>query len=376
MAAIHETPIDAVRFGDTGWARLPSGRWVSRLPPLDTSNAGLFAVLDYKSTMAVAERDRVRLIRPDTVVELNLNGFRIDPVILPDAAQRAATPRQPGETSAAYEGRLRVNMSSLEWVRRHAEGVWAELHAAGWNGDLPVANAGKPWVDGAPANHSRLMGWSKHASASKLGPNDFSDWYQPLQVAHNREHKDYSSLPAFESDVEPTWLGVSVLASVSDFPESSVLKALSELGTRESTGHNDGEQIAKFFSGATRLINGVEMRTGWASGWEWCAAFYGWCGGRNWRIAVHEYVTDAKKADRWRAHNSGYSPKRGDGVVLSRSNQDPTRGGLGHICRIETPPNDAGEYVTIGGNEDNQVKRTTRTLQQADLCGFLENADR
>jgi hypothetical protein len=375
MASVYETPIAAVRFGITGWAQLPSGRWVNRLPPLDTSNPGLFAVLDYQSTLLVAARDKLRLIRPDTLVELNQHGLRIEPVILPDAAQRVATPRRPGEKQADYEGRLRVDMSSLDWVRRHAEGVWAELHAEGWDGTLPVANAGKPWVDGAPAGKSRLMGWSKRASSSKLGPNDFSDWYQPLQVAHNREHKDYSSLPAFESDLEPTWLLLPepVSADPQLFPETAVLKAISELGTRETTGHNDGAQIAKFFSGATRLINGVEKRTGWASGWEWCAAFYGWCGGRGWRIAVHEYVTDAKKSGTWRARDSGYAPKRGDGVVLSRANQDPTRGGLGHICRIETSPDAAGAYVTIGGNEDNQVKRTTRSLEQAELRGFLEN---
>jgi hypothetical protein len=354
---------------------------VSRLPPIDTNTTGLFAVVDYETALLVAQRDKVRIIRPDTLIELNAHGFRIEPVILPDAAQRAAIPREPGETRLDYEKRLRVNMSSLEWTRRHAEGVWAELAAAQWNGELPVANAGKPWVDGAPPEHARLMGWSKSEHSRTLGPQDFADWHQPLQVAHSRKYADYSSLPAFESDVEPTWLdqvheqagAITLADSAETLAEAAILKATSELGTRESTGHNDGEQIGKYFVGATRLINGVERRTGWSSGWEWCAAFYGWCGGLGWRIAVREYVEDARKAKTWRPRDSGYVPKRGDGVVLARNGSDPVQGGLGHICRVETAPNGDGQYSAIGGNENNMVKSTPRKLQDADLRGFLEN---
>ena len=59
--------------------------------------------------------------------------------------------------------------------------------------------------------------------------------------------------------------------------------------------------------------------------------------------------------------------------MLSRGGQNPDQGGLGHICRIEVEPGAADAYTTIGGNENNCVKRTARTLQDNDLRGFLEN---
>lgn len=348
-----------------------------RLPPIDAENPGLFAIVDYQTALDIAAQNRVRLIRPDTVIELNEHGFRVEPVTLPDAAQRTADPRRPGETQQAHLQRLLRNMSTLDWARRHAAGVMAELDAGGWDETLPVANVGKPWVDGALPGKSKLMGWSRRKDSAGLGPSDFADWYQPLQNAHNRAHVDYSSIPAFECDEEPLWLGAAAPPSAqpapAPFPESAVLKAISELGTTESTGHNDGEQIAKFFLGAKRRgPDGRERPTGWRSGWEWCAAFYGWCGGRGWRIAVHEYVTDAKAQARFHAAGSNYSPKRGDGVILSRGGQDPMHGGLGHVCRIESAPDAQGTFVTIGGNEENKVKRTTRRLTDAELRGFLD----
>lgn len=49
-------------------------------------------------------------------------------------------------------------------------------------------------------------------------------------------------------------------------------RAVSQLGVREATGHNDGAQIARYFVGATR----GGKRTGFVPGWNWCAAFAGW----------------------------------------------------------------------------------------------------
>ena len=54
---------------------------------------------------------------------------------------------------------------------------------------------------------------------------------------------------------------------------AALARAQSQLGVREATGHNDGAQIARYFSGATR----GGKRTGFVPGWNWCAAFAGWC---------------------------------------------------------------------------------------------------
>ena len=53
----------------------------------------------------------------------------------------------------------------------------------------------------------------------------------------------------------------------------ALARAVSQLGVSEATGHNDGPQIARYFAGATR----GGKRTGFVPGWNWCAAFSGWC---------------------------------------------------------------------------------------------------
>jgi hypothetical protein len=380
----YQTAPDAVTLHPSGWAKLPSGVWVNKLPPIDTRHPDLFAILSYDAANAFAKAQGVQLIRPETVVELNRHGCRLTPVILPDAALRTETPRRAGESSKAWDERLRGEMMSLAWARHHAAGIWAQLRQIEWNELLPVANAGKAWVAGASATHARLFGWSKSATSSKLGPHGDDDWWQPLQNAHARNYADYSSLAMFESPTEPGTVAAgasAVLAANADvipptppiFPESAVVKGLSKLGTREKAGHNDGPEIERFFEGATRLVNGVETRTGWAPGWEWCGAFYGWCGGPGWRIAVREYVTDAIRAGTWRALGSGYRPCRGDGVVFARGGQDPTHGGLGHIGRVVTPPDASGVFETVEGNSGNAVSVCKRSLGDPGLRGFIDN---
>ena len=386
----YETDPSSAKVSPNGWARLPSGVWVTKVALVDEDEPGLFAHLDYDSSLEAAKREGVSLISAASVLEVHRHGHHVEPAILPDASQRAAMPRLPGEARDAYERRLRVDMSSLEWCWRHDSAVWADL-AADWDLELPVAGCGTQWVGGAPVGRSRLFGWTKVStewwrSHDMVTSGDYTSevlWWQPLMNAHNRGHKDYGTLTFFETYDTPSGTGRAFDVEHDTDPGSigarAVAKARTKLGLHEATGHNDGEQIAQFFTGATRLINGREVRTGWRSGWDWCAAFYGWCGGPGWRIAVHEYVTDARAAGTWRPQGSGYVPKVGDGMILSRwSTMGPARilsdptvpGNEGHIARVVEIHEDA--IVTIGGNEGNAVRLTSRHRDDITIKGYLE----
>lgn len=156
-------------------------------------------------------------------------------------------------------------------------------------------------------------------------------------------------------------------------------------GVREATGRNDGAQIARYFTGARRRSpqTGLEVATGWAPGWEWCAAAASWCvwtqahaeavAPHGWRIAVHELVTDARASGAWRPAGSGYSPKPGDLCILRRGGGDPTRGGIGHVGRVESV--DGAEVVTVDGNAGTAWGRARRALASPDIVGWVSYDD-
>lgn len=160
-------------------------------------------------------------------------------------------------------------------------------------------------------------------------------------------------------------------------------RARGQLHVREATGKNDGAEIAKFFTGATRLANGIERRTGWSPGWEWCAAFASWCAydarqgaewmPHGWRIAVWELVRDARAAGTWREWTASApnGPRPGDLVIYRRSGGDPRNPGqLGHVARCVSW--DGRRLVTIGGNEQNRVLEQDNVARLGDVVGFID----
>lgn len=141
--------------------------------------------------------------------------------------------------------------------------------------------------------------------------------------------------------------------------------ARTQVGVRETTNQNDGPQIARYFEGCTRLVNGKEAPTGWSPGWEWCAAFASWCGyqaaqegerpphGR--RIAVWELVRDAREQGRFEDVASwGDGPKPGDLVVWKRGGDPRIPGQFGHVSRCVSWNGEKLE--TVGGNENHSVR--------------------
>lgn len=215
MSQVYATPMEAVAVSPHGWAQLPSGIWVTKIPLIDTSHEGLFARVNYSEGMWFGAHEYgARLIAPSTVVELVQHGFWTTPQILPDAAQRAALPRFQGETHDAYEVRIRQDMASLAWAERHDQKVWAEL--ATWDGVLPTMNVGKWWVylEGLDANKDgqnqeddwcHLFGWAKSKASRSLSSSALTEWWQPLYVhSHKGRHqRDYGTLVMLESDTLP-----------------------------------------------------------------------------------------------------------------------------------------------------------------------------
>ena len=111
-----------------------------------------------------------------------------------------------------------------------------------------------------------------------------------------------------------------------------------------------------------------------------CAAFVGWCehtiaGALPWRAAVSERWADAAALGLTRPKD--YRAQPGDQAVFARSGGDPRHGGSGHVAIVGVGVDDAGAYVTIGGNEGGsahhggEVLRTQRNATDPALVGWI-----
>jgi hypothetical protein len=144
----------------------------------------------------------------------------------------------------------------------------------------------------------------------------------------------------------------------------------------EPPGSNAGPFIRECFAGAVRGDrngDGIEDPIGITSG-EWCAAFVGLCDSRAgvqraWRASVRELCSDASKAGMLREVGA-YKPRPGDLAIFARNGQDPRRGGLGHVGRVESFDAKRGSFVTIDGNHGSTVARVERTF--AGLVAWIE----
>jgi hypothetical protein len=90
------------------------------------------------------------------------------------------------------------------------------------------------------------------------------------------------------------------------------------------------------------------------------------------RISVRELVEDARVLETWRALGS-YTPKPGDLAISAREGGDPTRGGAGHVERVESVETE--QVITIGGNEQNTWIRAPLRLDDPNLRGFITYPD-
>lgn len=134
-----------------------------------------------------------------------------------------------------------------------------------------------------------------------------------------------------------------------------------------------GSDGAPLWSGGGGVADGTDEMS-------WCAAFASWCylqaltpGEKpvhSMRVAVAELIADLRASGRFHDVSSGYKPKPGDLGFTKRAGADPRLGGTGHVFRVETAG--ASSAVGIGGNEDNTILRTARSLTDPTLVGWGE----
>ncbi len=151
----------------------------------------------------------------------------------------------------------------------------------------------------------------------------------------------------------------------------AISRAELEAGVREvPPGSNTGPRIREYLA-PCGLTSGA-----------WCAAAFCWAGRQAlapgeelphaYTAAVHTLVESARAHGIWHDQASGYVPGVGDGAVLTRDGEDPTKGGLGHVTRVSSAPDEGGEYEGIEGNHLDGWGRVRRKLSDADLRGFIE----
>jgi hypothetical protein len=178
---IYRSKIAAAFVRDGLWLPFPGRREIVAVPVHDqeTGTSGQWSARD---ALEVARALGGALPTFDDVTALDRIGFRIDPVTLPDAKLRRDDPRLEGETSKAYEIRIRRNMASLEWLRWHDALCWRAL--AGWDRTKPVANFGKLWIGPTPKGAGKIRGWRDRNGT----------WIQQgLRPQHNDAHLDYAT---------------------------------------------------------------------------------------------------------------------------------------------------------------------------------------
>lgn len=351
---VHRTKVEDAT-PPSGWRALPSlGLEVSAplwdvRPPLTEID---YARLTYRDALAVADRRGFVLLSADALEAMREGATVLRPVTLPPTHE----------------------MRSALWSLRHDQEVARRM--AGIDG--PVLGIGKHWIAGAPRGRAWLMGWWVDDVAAYGSKRKGPGWVQPRPEvqsvgAHDDLHHDYATTTILMRPMlRPDWPTESIDAALAlarsmflgdattESPGDAIVRvALSQVGIREATGRNDGTQIRRYFEGCTRTVGGRELATGWATGWDWCAAFASWVlhvAGVKWigrRISVRELCEDARLAGRLETSPS-YQPKPGDLWIGARGGGDPLLGGTGHV-RVFVAAASASEYRGIGGNEANAV---------------------
>jgi len=89
------------------------------------------------------------------------------------------------------------------------------------------------------------------------------------------------------------------------------------------------------------------------------------------RAAVHELVTDARKAETLRGLD--YVPRPGDLGIEARVGEDPLHGGRGHVwCVVR---NDGRRSLGLGGNENNKIECNWRDRRAPAMRAWIARCD-
>lgn len=174
----------------------------------------------------------------------------------------------------------------------------------------------------------------------------------------------------------------SALASLGDRCTDWCLSEMGKGVAEDPPGSSTGPRIKQYFEAARR--RGSEQLLGISQG-DWCAvaqsaalasvAQPGEPVPHAYRAAVRELREDAQQSGAWVpidvVRRGEYQIRRGDLLVFRRGN---VAAGLGHVARVDTPPNQ-GVVVAIGANEDNTWRRRSRSLLDPELEGIIRFAE-
>lgn len=191
VPAFHSQLSDVV-VSTHGWFRLPSGVWITKLPLLD-AREHLFARL---GAGPAAEWARAHGYRLPTVAEyeaLHTAAYHIEPYALPTVEMLAAA----GADTQAEAQALRVaNMMGRPWCELHDLEVWKRL--AGWNGLLPVDNAGKHWT-----REGGIYGWWTPFARKYGADNDYMIQGHSFFHKSQPRYGDYGTTTVVVSETDP-----------------------------------------------------------------------------------------------------------------------------------------------------------------------------
>lgn len=85
------------------------------------------------------------------------------------------------------------------------------------------------------------------------------------------------------------------------------------------------------------------------------------------RVSVRELCEDARRVNTLRPPS--YQPVPGDLAIEARANEDPTKGGKGHVrCVVQV---DGDRYLGIGGNESNRIQIAWHPLRKPSLRAWI-----
>jgi len=227
-----------------------------------------------------------------------------------------------------------------------------------------------------------------------------ADMDAPAHAAQVRE-----ALPALWREVVVPWLGTDATATPPSEPHGHMLPARrlglraldvarEHLGVRERPGPANEPQVLAYHYAARRggspvagILDATGTRLGLnADAYAWCASFASYCLAlaidgtddadraacpHGYRCSVAELVADARARGTWWDDSGGYVPEPGDLAIWMRAGGDPRRGGTGHVSRVELYDRVSGTITTIGGNEGDEVRRSTHRDNDPNLVGWI-----
>lgn len=184
----YSTALDRVVI-DFGVSRLVVGGrsvWVPNIPLCDADRGlGMSAQLTANDAAKVQKAMGARFLSDHEFEAWRKASYMIKPTTLPTEAQREELPRKKGETSQAYEKRIRLEMATIEWLDLHDALTWDKLRD--WPMDRPVFNYGKIWI-----GIGKIRGWWLNPGYIQLG----------ARAQHGGTHMDYATktVPVWGTD--------------------------------------------------------------------------------------------------------------------------------------------------------------------------------